>query len=221
MTEEARRPLPRLTWGPICGVLFVVFLVVADAVGTTPDTDKSASYLLAWYANSSHRTAVGISTVLSDIGILFGLLWLGYLRERFRGDDLGSILAPIMMAGAIVFAGGGLLFSGTNIALIDKPKSMLPATAQTLNTLSNDLGAGALTVGISVLMWAIGFMILRTRMLPRWLAWFSFLVAVAALAGPIGFLAFLATGVWTLIVAFLMWRRDSDIPQPREARPAV
>lgn len=126
-----------------------------------------------------------------------------------------------MMAGAIVFAGGGLLFSGTNIALIDKPKSMLPATAQTLNTLSNDLGAGALTVGISVLMWAIGFMILRTRMLPRWLAWFSFLVAVAALAGPIGFLAFLATGVWTLIVAFLMWRRDSDIPQPREARPAV
>jgi hypothetical protein len=193
----------------------VVSLVVADFVISTPDTNKSADYLLSWYVKSSHRTALGISTLLSDIGVVFGLFWYGYLRDRFGRSDVGSRLTPIMMAGAIIFAGGGLLFSGSNIALIDDPKKMLPSTAQTLNFLSNDLGAAALTVGISVLMWAIGFIVLRTGVLPGWLAWFSFLLAVVALAGPIGFFAFLATGIWTLLVAALMWRFENALPESR------
>jgi hypothetical protein len=136
----------------------------------------------------------------------------GYLRDRFSRSDLGARLAPILLAGAIIFAGGGLLFSGVNFALLDDPKKMLPATVQTLNFLESDIGAAAITVGISILMWAVGFVILRTRILPVWLAWVSFVLAVVALAGPIGFFAFLATGVWTLIVAFLMWRYEQTLP---------
>lgn len=221
MSQHAVPLSNRLRWGPVCGVLFVVFLVVADFVATTPDTKKSADYLLAWYIKSSHRTAVGISTVLSDIGVVFGLFWYGYLRDRLGRSDIGSRFSPIMMGGAIIFAGGGLLFSGTNIALIDNPKKMLPATAQTLTFLSSDLGAAALTTGISILMWAIGFIVLRTKVLPVWLAWFGFLIGVVALAGPIGFFAFLATGVWTLIVAFVMWRKENNLPQPNAAHTAV
>ena len=89
---------------------------------------------------------------------------------------------------------------------------MTPDTAQTLNFLSSDLGAAALVVGVSILMWAAGFIILKTRILPVWLAWVSFLLAVVALAGPIGFFAFLAMGIWILIVAFLMWRREETLP---------
>ena len=48
--------------------------------------------------------------------------------------------------------------------------------------------------------------------MPVWLAWVSFVLAVVALAGPIGFFAFLATSVWTLIVALLMWRFEQTLP---------
>lgn len=209
MSEEAVQPSLRVKWGPVCGVLFVGFLVVADFVATTPDTNKSAAYLLAWYSKSSHRNALGISTVLSDIGIVFGLFWFGYLRDRLGRSDVGSRFAPIMMGGAIVFAGGGLLFSGCAIALIDDPKKMLPATAQTLNFIASDLGAAAVSVGISILMWAVGLIIFKTKILPVWLAWVSFLLALVALAGPAGFFAFLGTGIWVLIVAFLMWRFEA------------
>ena len=39
----------RARWGPACGVLFVVFLVISFLVTSTPNTNKSPQYLLAWY----------------------------------------------------------------------------------------------------------------------------------------------------------------------------
>ena len=115
------------------------------------------------------------------------------------------------------------MFSGANFALLDSPKQMTPDTAQTLNFLQSDIGAAGIVVGVSILMWAAGFIILKTRVLPVWLAWVSFLLAVVGLAGPIGFFAFLAMGIWILIVAFLMWRFEQNLPALGDAleRPAV
>jgi hypothetical protein len=192
--------------------VFVVLLVVSFLIVSTPNTNKSPQYLFNWYNKSSHKTGLAISTILADIAVVFGIFWFGYLRDRFGRSDIGARLSPILLAGAILFAGGGLVFSGANFALLDHPKNMAPATAQTLNFLSSDLGAAALTVGISIFMWAAGFIILKTRILPVWLAWVSFVLAVVALAGPIGFFAFLATGIWILIVAFLMWRFEEKLP---------
>jgi hypothetical protein len=64
---------------------------------------------------------------------------------------------------------------------------MTPDTAQTLNFLQSDIGGAAVEVGVSILMFAAAFVILKTKVLPVWLAWVSFVLAVVALAGPIGF----------------------------------
>jgi MFS family permease len=215
-SQAALEPEHRARWGPVCGVLFVVFLVVSFFIVSTPNTNKSPQYILNYYINSSHKRALGISTVLADIAVVFGIFWFGYLRERFGRTDVGSRLSPIFLAGAIIFASGGLVFSGAQFALLDQPKHMLPATAQTLNFLQSDIGAAAITVGVSIIMWAAGFIILRTRVLPVWLAWVSFVLGVVALAGPIGFFAFLATGIWILIVAFFMWRHEEALPASGE-----
>src|ERR1700722_13441696 len=172
------RPEHRARWGPACGVLFVVILVVSFLIVSTPDTNKSPQYLFNWYNKSSHKTALAISTVLADIAVVFGIFWSGYLRDRFGRSDIGARLSPILLAGAIIFAGGGLVFSGIQIALADEPKKMLPATAQTLNFLTSDVGEAGVVVGISIIMWAAGFIIFRTSILPRWLAWVSFVLGV-------------------------------------------
>jgi hypothetical protein len=210
--ERVPEPEHRARWGPVCGVLFVVCLLVAFLIVTTPDTNKSPQYLYAWYNLHSHKVRLAISLVLADISLVFGIFFFAYLRDRFSRTDVGARLAPIMLAGAIIFAAGGVMFTGALLALLDHPKSMLPATAQTLNFLQSDIGALGTTVGISIIMWAAAFIILRTRILPVWLAWVSFVLAVVALAGPLGFFAFLASGIWILIVAFLMWRREEKLP---------
>jgi hypothetical protein len=207
----------RARWGPICGVVFVVLLVVSSFIYSAPSTGKSPQYLLNWYSQSSHRRDVSLSTVIADVGVVFGLFWFGYLRERFSRSDVGARLAPIFLAGVVLFAGGGLVFSGAQFALGDNPKKMDPATAQTLNFLATDIGAAGILVGLSVLLSAAGFIIFQSRVLPRWLAWVSFVLAVVALAGPIGFFAFLATGIWILIVAGYMWRHEQHLPVSADA----
>jgi MFS family permease len=206
--------------------LFVVILAASFFIFSPPGTNKSPGYILNWYSSNTHKDEVFIATLLADIAVVFGLFWFGYLRDRFGRADFGGGLSPVLLAGAVVFAAGGLVFSGAQFALVDQPKKMLPATAQTLNFLAADIGVGAVTVGLSVVMWAAGFIIFRTRILPRWMAWVSFVLAVVALAGPIGFFAFIATGVWILIVAFFMWRYEQRLsasggnyPLPSPAAP--
>jgi hypothetical protein len=216
-SQAVSEPQHGARWGPICGVLFVVLLVASFFVVSTPNTNKSPQYILNWYSSNTHKTQLHVSTVIADIAVVFGLFWFGYLRNRFGRTDFGAQLSPTLLAGAVIFAGGGLVFSGTQLALADEPKKMLPATAQTLNFLTSDLGAGGLVVGVSVIMWAAGLIIYKTRILPRWLAWVSFVVGVVALAGPIGFFAFMATGIWILIVAFMMWRFEQKQASPVDA----
>ena len=79
------------------------------------------------------------------------------------------------------------MFSGTQFALVDDPTKMLPAAAQTLSFLDSDLGLGAVTVGLSIIMWAAGFITLRTKILPGLVGLGQLRLAVVALAGPIGF----------------------------------
>ena len=190
----------------------MVLLAAGVVIQSTPNTNKSPAYILAWYNKSSHKTQIGIGLLLTDIAVVAGIFWFGYLRDRWGRTDLGARLAPVLLVGAGIFATGGLIFNGAIIALLDEPKHMTPDTAQTLNFLQSDLGAAALVVGVSILMWAAGFIILKTRILPVWLAWVSFVLAVVALAGPVGFFAFLAMGLWVLVVAWFMWRFENALP---------
>jgi hypothetical protein len=147
-------PPHRARWGPTVGLLFAVILTVSFFVVMTPDTTKSPQYILNWYTRSSHKTQLHISVVLSDIAVVLGIFWFGYLRDRFGRTDVGARFAPILLAGAIIFATGGLIFNGAYFALTDAPTHMTTSTAQTLNFLQSDLGAAALVVGISIFMWA-------------------------------------------------------------------
>ena len=108
-------------WGGLRGDIGGGFFIVS-----TPDTNKTPAIHLAWYNKSSHKTAIGISPVMADIAMVFGIFWFGYLRDRFGRTDLGARLAPIVLVGAGIFATGGLMFSGANFALLDEPKHMLP-----------------------------------------------------------------------------------------------
>lgn len=222
---QARRPQ---RWGPLSGVAFVVILVVSFFLASTPGSGDSGAKVIAWYANSSNKRAADIQTLLADVAVVFGLFFFGYLRDLMRATDLGRRLAPVMFGGAVVFAGGGLLSSGATWALTDVPKKLTPAAAQALNLVSNDLSGPLITIGVSVLTLASGIVFLKTRMLPQWVGWLSLVIGVAGVLGPIGFFAFMATGIWILILCYLLYRQEMagvppqvDLTEPSVQLPAA
>lgn len=206
-------------WGPLCGVGFVVLIIVSFVVvWSSPMSNASGAKVVSWYSNSGHRRDAYISVILADIGVVAGLFFYGYLRERLQETDLGKRLAPIAFGGAVIFAVGGLIGSGTTLALADVPKHLSPSSAQALNVLNNDLFAAALAIGVSILSLASSIVFLKSKMVPTWFGWFGVLIAVAGVAGPLGFFAFMAEGLWVLILSYLLYSRPAAPVQ--DLRPA-
>lgn len=79
---------------------------------------------------------------------------------------------------------------------------------------------GLMLAGLSILFVAFGSAIVRGKLLPTWLGWVAFPLALVALIPPIGFIAFIGAGVWTLIVSIALWLRLEKAGAPTAAAPA-
>jgi Domain of unknown function (DUF4386) len=218
MVVAARRAM----WGPITGVVFVVLLVASFFVNSsTPSSSDSGAKVIAYYLKQSNKRSANISALIIDISVVVGLFFFGYLRARLRDTDIGARLAPVAFAGAVIFAISGLGAAGTTFSLTDTPKHLAPDAAQALNLLNQDLFFPTLTIGIAVLALATGIIIVKSKMLPRWLGWLSIVIGVVGMAGPFGFFAFLAAPIWFLILCGFFYRDESRVAVPKASDPAV
>jgi hypothetical protein len=66
-----------------------------------------------------------------------------------------------------------------------------------------------MVVGLSALVLATSLAALRTRIVPVWLAWVGIAIVVVFFT-PLGFVAFLASGLWIAAVSVLLWRREES-----------
>jgi hypothetical protein len=194
---------------PLLGVIFVVLLVVSFTLsGSSPNSSDSGVAVIKYFHD--HRARQLASALLVIISIPAGLFFFGLLREYLRRARAARPFAAIAFAGAVLFAAGGCASAGAQFALADVPAQLSPSAAQALNVLSNNLGFPLIVAGISAMQLGYGAAMLRSRLLPTWLGWLSLVIGVVALAGPIGFFAFLATGLWVLITSAILYRRLAD-----------
>jgi hypothetical protein len=97
------------------------------------------------------------------------------------------------------------IFAGLGFAAGDVVGDVPPTVVQTLNALGSDMFF-TVAVGTAAFLLGAGVATLRTDALPAWLSWAAIVIGVIAIT-PIGFLGFLALGVWTLIVSVLLYMR--------------
>jgi hypothetical protein len=194
-------------WGPASGVAFVALLAASFLLGTTPDSSAGGAKVIAYY--TTHRGTQIAGAVLLDLGVVVGLFFFGYLRDVLSRTGFGSRLAPVAFGGAVLFAGGGAIVAGTTVALTDVPSKLSPAAAQALNVLNNDVAGVFIGAGLAVLWLATAITILQAKVLPAWTGWLSAVIGVVAAAGPLAFFAFLASGVWILVLSVLLYRCDT------------
>jgi hypothetical protein len=80
----------------------------------------------------------------------------------------------------------------------------LPAeSVRTLQTLwDNDFLP--LVLGTLVFNWAVGFAVLRSGTLPKWMGWAGIGFGVLGLAGPIGFVGAIGAGLWVIVSSIML-----------------
>ena len=193
------------------GVAFVVFL--AGAVIPTfnsPDATALPAKVIAYYTN--HNTATYVSAYLTVFAVVTGVYFFGALRQYIRDLHGNAALATIGFGGALIFAVGGALSAGFEVALVDKTSRLTPGAAQALNAMQSDGTIGLTAAGLAIFYIATGIAIARSGALPRWIGWFAVVLGVLSLT-PVFWLAFMATLIWVLAAAIALFMRAGSLSE--------
>ena len=189
------------TWeliGALSGAVSVAFFVAAGAVGGGPILDPS---------NSAAELAQKIDAAADDIQLgtlipLFSLLsfvwFLGYLRlilQEAEGET--GWLTPVVFGGGLLLVAVSLGFAATSFAMEDGTD---PQVAKVLVALQWNY-AYLFAPPLIAFMAAVSAVIIRFRVLPRWLGWIGLLVTLTSLMPWIGIFTF---QVWILIASLVL-----------------
>jgi hypothetical protein len=202
---------------PLAGVIAVVLWVVAFLVlegSADPPDEGSPQEVLAYYEEDTGAVLAG--HYLFGLGVLFFLWFLGSLRSvLWRAEGGSTRLSAVAFGSGIATAIMMLGFTAPSIAAaisIDEDDPLSAEAAQALWTLGDGFFI-ATWFPLAALFAATALIVLRTRVLPRWLAWVSLLFVVAVLI-PWTAWAILIFGfpLWVLALSILLWTRPAPVP---------
>jgi hypothetical protein len=203
--------------GPLMGIVFVVLVIVAAVVsGETPDIDDPPGEIVSFYLdNDSSQSWAGAVLALACVAFLFFLASLRRALRAAPGDDGG--LSTAALIGGVLLVVGATIFAGITFTLGDAADELPRSAILTLNALNSDMFF-PLAVGTAVFNLGLGLAVLRHRGLARPLGWLALVIGVAGIT-PLGFFAFLATGI-VIIWASIALATGPDTSRPTPAATA-
>lgn len=193
--------------GPLTVVLWVVGLALYQH--NAPGQHATGGDILAWY--KAHTDSILLGGWIFMIGCLGFVVFVSGLRERLAAAvGAASQLPGLAFAGAAMAAAFGMLTAATDVAGGVDKKDIEPSTAAAFHHatdiffISAELAAIVPLAVVAVVAW-------RTRILPRWWAVFSGLVAVVLVIGPVGWIGLIfGLPIWTLGTSLFLLLRTPE-----------
>jgi hypothetical protein len=202
--------------GALAGVAFAVLFFLGTAMLDIPH-GLSDEQTVAWWSDSGHRITAVVSMYCFALAGLCFLGFLVQLRSRLLAaeGETGALTSLVVASGTVfvVMLLVAAMARGVIGFAVESPSSdeHLPGP-DTLRYLPA-IGGAALGVGgllaAAVAIATTSWLIVRTGIFARWLAWVGVLAAaliVAANAALSGVLAIPAVLVWALCTSVAMWR---------------
>jgi hypothetical protein len=170
-----------MRWGGLAGIGAVVFAAVGRLVmGDMPQVSSPAGTVTMYLA--THRAHIMWGTVLYAIAITL-FVWFGAaLSTAFRRADESSDAPTVVLAGFILVSAIAFMavavFAGMTYAMTEYPSLLLfaPAPYAAMTIVGTVAG-----IAVALTLAAVAVAILRTGVLPRWVAWFAGIVALIRL----------------------------------------
>ena len=219
-------------WSTASGIVFVFFAVLAYLFAPgLPQVNDSDVEVLNWFDDNESRVRwqvffFGLATIFF---VWFFATLAGHLR-RAAGTPAGRLPAVIVASAG---ASAALYMTGT--ASLGAVARMPSEGARALFELGNMIFTVNEFVALTLVA-AVSLAVLRTRLLPEWLAWAGAVFVVLALidaagrtiadsaafgpGGVFGILTFLVFLAWTLAASLLLWQTTPAEPVTQVQEPA-
>jgi len=201
-------------WATLSGALAVPFWVASVALISTKVKGSKGPEILTHY--QQHSDGILAAGLLWAIGTLLFIWFLGSLRSRYLAAEGGAgRLTALAYGGGIAAATIAMLIPvADEVGALNKD-DIDASGASVLHHFSDGFFVAA-EYTLPVFFFASAILVLRYAVLPKWLGWFSILIGIVLLIGPIGWAAFIfATPIWVLIVSvWLYLRTPAAAPTP-------
>jgi hypothetical protein len=185
----------------VSGIVGAVLFGVGSAIWglDMPEDGTPVPEVVEWYADTADRIVIGGS--LSLLSIAAFLFFAGAIRRVLADADRDDVLANVAFAGLLLAMAAGISAEGINLAagLRAQDGELGDELAQSMFEISQVFGSALTGVGLGVFAIATGAVGLRTqRVLPRWLAVFTFVLGLALLT-PLAHVNWVAGAALTLL----------------------
>jgi hypothetical protein len=226
-TDESHRSLAQARTGErigsVTGLAFVLLFFVGIAMLDIPQS-ASDQDVVAWWSDGGNQLAAVLSMYCFVVAGLCFLVFLTQLRSRLLAaeDGYGDLTTLVVATGA-VFVSMLFVAAASRGAIGFAVKS--PANDETLpgpDTLRYlpqigyaVTGTGGL-LAVAVTMATTSWLIVRTAVFGRWLAWVgggASVLVVLANAALAGVYAIPAIHVWAAATSVAMWRAPRSPPE--------
>jgi hypothetical protein len=213
------------------GVAFVVLSVVGTFIaGAPPASDDSAAEIAEWFVDNPG--AIQTSQFLNGLALIALVWWAGSLFRRMSRAEEGRPRLSVVAIIGFVFAGVFALVSGAVMSATALRIDEIGDSAQVFYALSMVLLSTS-AFGLVAALAAVSALSLRTKMLPQWLTYVGWLVALLMLVGSIGsatdeaaisffgFAGFFVWSIWILGVSYELWKRPASATAATPASTAT
>jgi hypothetical protein len=202
--------------GALAGLAFSFFFFMGTAMLDLPH-GVSDREMVAWWSESGHQLTTVVSMYSFVVAGLCFLVFLVKLRSRLLAAEggTGELTSLVVASGAVFVA---MLFvaaaarGGIGFAIKSPVGDELLPRADTLRYFPSigyaALGAGGL-LAAAVTMATTSWLIVRTAVFGRWLAWVgaaAALVIVVANVALSGVMVIPVMLVWTVATSIALWR---------------
>ncbi len=195
-------------FAPLTGVAAVVLWVVGTYLLEKDDRPegKDTAAFVAWVEQND--TAIISGAVIFAFGVILFLWMLGSLRAALFAAEGGTGRLSTLAFGSGVATAISMMFT-----VLPHGQAALDADDTSDTSIEamvhmGDMFFGGVEFFAIPMLVATGLVALRTGVLPRWLAWFSLVLALILVIVPIGWLGVIAgLPLWTLIVSLVLYVR--------------
>jgi hypothetical protein len=198
-------------WSPIAGLLYVALFVIA--IVTTPDTGETNREILEHYADAGNRRNDIILTFLLAAAALAFVWFVSHLRSLLAAAAPVSALPALVLAAGVgsaaLLAVAAATFGSVSFTYGEGDFELDPNTARLVGSIGYGVFVGSMWMAGLVVI-ATSLVVLRTRLLPTWLAWLGLAVALA-LVFAFAFFPVFALLAWVAVVSVVLLARPRTL----------
>ncbi|HET7481011.1 MAG TPA: DUF4386 family protein [Rubrobacteraceae bacterium] len=202
-----------------------LFSIILSAVGLSihgyPAIGASGEEIARWAA-STNQQQFGVGVYIEALGTLLFLPFAAWLWSVARDAEGGlGWLATTGFGAVVLFSGISVMDNGIWSSLLDGARhGTSPQALASIRDIAEYIFHATLLFG-GMFFVLTGYVLFRTRVLPRWVGASAVVIGLGLLVPPLAIFAALLVWVWTVVVSLYLLVRPRAVAAVREPSGAM